>query len=171
MATNPPRIAVDVGILTGHGFAEVSEEIHAFKRWYRVGPEVVASVFFSRAVSVGFGLGYQIGYYTGASTTLRRHEISSRVVVRYHFLADAAVEHAVALGLGVTTSLSGPLEPSFRSYETYVKPRARTAPFLSYWPSFRLSEHTRLGIELSVAYYPEPLTFEGILRVGADYRF
>ena len=177
-ATSTPVGLLDVGMVGGMGGANVPAEIDVLRSWFRVGPEVIGSVFLTPTLSVGIGLGYQAGYYGRNGTTVRRNEYSARLLFRYHFIDDTDFEHAIGFGLGARVSHVGPLPLGFRSYDQYQQDAHRLSGFVGYWPAYRLSERFRVTGEICVAFGPSlgdgndfPLNAEATLRLGIEYRF
>ena len=172
------RASIDVGIMAGRGVAKetnpyVDQDLGS---WYAIGPEVIGSLWLAPAFSVGFGLGYQAGLPDGKNiygerSGRLRHELSTRVVCRYKFLVGTAVEHDV--GAGAVIIVSRPSDGGDSRGD-----RHRVQAFVSYRPSFRVSESFWLSVELLGAYGPKLSggndwveNYEFVIRPGVEYRF
>jgi hypothetical protein len=166
-----PVASIDLGFVAGLGGQGTREYSRALGTWYRLGPELVASLYVAPKFTIGMGVGYQAGYYSAGidGTTFRRHEYSSRLVFRYHAVEDANVEHAVGGGVAIINSRVGADGPSVPDYSSVT----RIAAFVTYGPCFRISEHFHVTTDLSLAAGPplsEP-SLEASARVGIQYRF
>ena len=165
-----PSYVVDIGVLGGRGTQADGEALAVYSDWTRIGPEVVGSALWASGFSVGVGLGYQVASY-GRSGGIRRHDMSARLIVQYHLDANGLSDQAFGVGLGCVDSFPGSQTSSLSHSTNYETDHLRGTAFFSYWPSFRLSEHLRLGVELVIAGWPSPVTLEGVVRLGIQYRF
>jgi len=158
-------------LIAGRGSAGRDEESNALRHWYRVGPEITLSLLDRRGFMAGIGLGYQAGYYDGGQATSRRHEISSRIFVRYLVNFERPVEHGFGLGVGFTASFVGPRESGASSSDVYSETHGRLSLLISYGLSIRIGSHWRLALEATGAWAPGVPALEVIGRIGFARRF
>jgi hypothetical protein len=145
--------SIEAGLVAAAGASKVQESSKLLGSWGRIGPEVVTNVFVAPAVALGVGVGYQPAFYTGASKTAVRHDVSGRLVARYRLFCGSGIEHWLVTALQINFSMRGSTVEIAYS-ERYDQTIHRLSGFLGYRPSFWLSDTARLGIDVGVALGP-----------------
>lgn len=176
-------LAVGAGVTLGSGGSALDAENKAMASWQRIGPELSVDGFVGRT-SLGLGAGYQSAYYVGGSRSIRRNDWFARASARYHFGLGDGIEHVLGGGLWYHVSFPSSdtnLYDVNIYYSSWKSAKSTLSFFVSYGPSFRLSERHRLTVEGGLAFSPAlsvhshdgdwPGHLELNARLGWEYRF